>query len=169
MDIELAMNEPHQHAGNQLVAPQFAANAALTPVPDHSMARPKSPRMAAPQTGQLHTFEAAQRCIMLWQHCCFSVQNDMLHTLGAPMKNFMTFIFHVITGRFRDAFKILRHLNLGTQLTFLGLGAASYAIHQYPTQLWLYAERAGYSPRWRQSRTSTCCRCRSPGNRSWHV
>lgn len=60
------------------------------------------------------------------------------------MKDVFAFLFHVITGRFKMAFEAVRHLNPVTQVAFLGLGLGSYAVHQYPKQLWLAAERGYY-------------------------
>lgn len=61
------------------------------------------------------------------------------------MQDFLTFLFHVITGRFRNAFEVVRHLRIGTQLAFVGLGLGSYAVHQYPKELWLAGERGYYA------------------------
>lgn len=63
------------------------------------------------------------------------------------MKHVSTFVFHVLTGRLRQAYEMLRHLRLGTQLAFIGLGVGSYLVHQYPSELWLYAERGYYTGR----------------------
>ena len=61
------------------------------------------------------------------------------------MKSIFTFIFLVITGRFQAAFEILRQLRLGTKLAFVGIGLGSYAVHQYPSDLYQFAERTYYA------------------------
>ena len=63
------------------------------------------------------------------------------------MKTILAFLFLVITGRFRQAFDVVRHLNLGTQMAFVGLGLGSYAVHQYPSQLYAMGERGYYAAR----------------------
>lgn len=60
------------------------------------------------------------------------------------VKQIFQFLFLVITGRFRLAFELLRDLRLGTKLAFVAIGVGSYLVHQYPSELYLYGERAYY-------------------------
>lgn len=61
------------------------------------------------------------------------------------MREFFKFLFLLITGQFRNAFEVLRHLRLGIQLAFAGLGLGSYIVHQYPSELYGLAERGYYA------------------------
>ena len=61
------------------------------------------------------------------------------------MKQISRFVFLVVTGRFRNAFDLLRHLRLGTQFAFVGLGLGSYFVHQYPKELYSFGERGYYA------------------------
>lgn len=60
------------------------------------------------------------------------------------MSHVLTFLFHVITGQFRKAYELVRHLRLGTQLSFVGQGLVSYGFHQYPNEIYLLGERGYY-------------------------
>lgn len=60
------------------------------------------------------------------------------------MKDIFTFIWFVITGRFSKAFELLRAMNLASKAAFIAVGAASYVIHQYPTQILRLVERSYY-------------------------
>lgn len=59
------------------------------------------------------------------------------------MKTIFKFLFLVITGRLRPAYHIIRDLRLSTKLAFIGMGLASYVVHQYPRELYVLGER-GY-------------------------
>jgi hypothetical protein len=61
------------------------------------------------------------------------------------MRNVFTFVIHIVTGRFRSAFELVRHLRLGTQLTFVGLAVGSYTVHQYPHELYTLGEWGYYA------------------------
>ena len=61
------------------------------------------------------------------------------------MQDLLKFLFLVITGRFRNAFDLMRQLKLGSQLAFVFIGLGSYALHQYPRELYSFAERGYYS------------------------
>src|SRR5262245_37644051 len=63
------------------------------------------------------------------------------------MSDVLRFLFLVVTGRFRNAFEMLRQLRLGTQLAFVALGVGSYVLHQYPKELYSFGEWAYYAAR----------------------
>jgi hypothetical protein len=60
------------------------------------------------------------------------------------MSDVFKFVVFVVTAQFSKAFELVRHLRLGTKLGFVAVGAVSYVVHQYPTELYTLGERAYY-------------------------